>query len=69
MLESLFNKIITPSKVFPCEYCETFKNTYFEKHMRMAVSIDSVIFHLKKILQDAQGHSHMSHIREVKAGL
>ena len=24
--------------VFFCEYCETFKNTYFEKHLQMAAS-------------------------------
>ena len=25
-------------KLFPCEYCEIFKNTYFEEHLRTAVS-------------------------------
>ena len=25
--------------MFSCEYCETFKNTYFEEHLRMAATI------------------------------
>ena len=29
----------TPIQVFSCEYCEVFKNTCFEKHLRMAVSL------------------------------
>ena len=28
----------TPSQVFSCEYCEILRNTYFEKHLRMAAS-------------------------------
>ena len=36
-MKSLFNKV-TGLKVFPCEYCEIFKNTYFEKHLRTAAS-------------------------------
>ena len=28
----------TPTQVFSCEYCENFKNTYFGKHLRTAVS-------------------------------
>ena len=27
----------TPTQVFSCEYCEIFKNTYFEEHLRTAV--------------------------------
>ena len=27
-----------PAQVFPCEYCETFKNTSFEKHLWTAAS-------------------------------
>ena len=49
MLESLFNKaagikaciFITkeiPAQVFPCEYWETFKETYFEAHLHTAAS-------------------------------
>ena len=37
MSKSLFNKV-TGLKVFPCEYCEIFKNTYFEEHLRTAAS-------------------------------
>ena len=28
----------TPALVFSCEYCEIFKNTYFEGHLQMAAS-------------------------------
>ena len=28
----------TPTHVFSCEYCETFKNNYFEEHLRPAAS-------------------------------
>ena len=33
---TLLNK--TPTQVFYCDYCETFKNTYFEEHLRTAAS-------------------------------
>ena len=49
MLESLFNKVaglqafrpvtLFPTQVFPCEICETFKNTYFEEHLRTTDTI------------------------------
>ena len=29
-------KTVTPTKVFSCEYCEVFKNTYFENHLKTA---------------------------------
>ena len=29
----------TPAQVFPCEYFEIHKNTYFGKHLRTAVSV------------------------------
>ena len=29
----------TPAQVFSCEYCEIFKNTYFEEHLWTAASI------------------------------
>ena len=32
MLESLFNKVA--GQAFSCEYCEFFKNAYFEEHQR-----------------------------------
>ena len=41
MLESVFNKVYlkeTPAQVFSGEVCESFKNTYFEKHMWTIVS-------------------------------
>ena len=28
-----------PTQVFFCEYCEIFKNSYFEEHLRMAASV------------------------------
>ena len=27
------------AQVFPCEFCEIFKNTYFEEHLRTAASV------------------------------
>ena len=49
MLEPLFNKSYrlegvqlyqkeTPTQVFFCEYCEIFKSTYFEEHLRTVAS-------------------------------
>ena len=35
-------KLKTLTQVFSCEYCEIFKNTYFEEHLRTAVSIDNL---------------------------
>ena len=32
----------TPRQVLSCEYCEIFKNTYFEKRLRTAASILSM---------------------------
>ena len=31
-------KKVTPTKVFPCEFCELFKNTYFLEDLQMAGS-------------------------------
>ena len=31
----------TPTQVFFCKYCEIFKNTYFEKHLRTTASEDT----------------------------
>ena len=28
----------TPTQVFPCEFCEVFKNAYFEEHLRRTAS-------------------------------
>ena len=48
MLESLLNKVKglqnkeTPTQVFSCEYCEIFKNTYFEEHLQTAASKGSI---------------------------
>ena len=48
MLESLDNNIAglnsttlfkkRPTQMFSCEYCEIFKNNYFEKYLRTATS-------------------------------
>ena len=49
MLQCLFNKVKglqarnfikkeTPAQVISCEYCEIFKNTYFEENLQTAVS-------------------------------
>ena len=34
-----FIKKETPTQVFSCEYCEIFKNTYFEERLRTAGSV------------------------------
>ena len=49
MLQSIFDKAPDlqtstllkgePTQVFKCQYCEIFKNTYFEKRLRTAASI------------------------------
>ena len=53
-LESLFNKVglqlyqkEAPTQVLSCEIHEIFKNTYFEKYLRMtAFENKEIIFHL-----------------------
>ena len=32
-----------PAQVFSCEYCEIFKNTYFEEHLQAAASVLPII--------------------------
>ena len=50
MFESLLNKVKdlqnkeTPTQVFSFEYCEIFKNTYFEEHLGIAASGMSISF-------------------------
>ena len=34
----LYSKVI-PTQVLSCEYCEIFKNTYFEEHLQTAASV------------------------------
>ena len=34
------------TQVFSCEHCKIFKNTFFEKHLRTAVS-DSLLYHFE----------------------
>ena len=34
----------TPTQVFSCEYCEVFKNTYFEEHLQTADSTDFKVY-------------------------
>ena len=36
MCQNLFFNKETPAQVFSCEFCEIFKSTYFEKHLRTA---------------------------------
>ena len=36
-----FIKKGTLAQVFSCEFYEIFKNTYFEEHLRLAVSVDN----------------------------
>ena len=35
---SLFFNYVADLQVFSCEFCEIFKNTYFEKHLQTAAS-------------------------------
>ena len=57
MLESLFNKVagLQAQQVFSCEYCEIFKDTYFEEHVHMAASNEYekgyLMFSVEKDLQ------------------
>ena len=37
-IKKVFLKISQNSQMFSCEYCETFKNTYFEEHLRKSTS-------------------------------
>ena len=34
----------TTTQAFSCEYSKTFKNTYFEEHLRMAASMQSTTY-------------------------
>ena len=36
-------EIETPTKVFSCEFCKTFKNTYFIEHLWATVSEDKKV--------------------------
>ena len=48
MLESLFIKMRLKKGCFPVKFCEVFKNTYFEEHLRMTASEfigDTTLFH------------------------
>ena len=37
----------TPTQVLSCEYCEIFKNTYFEEHLQTAASAKKLHMTLK----------------------
>ena len=62
MLESLFNKVKDlkdcnfiekglqhTTHVLSCEYCEIFKSTYFEEHLRTDASITIAYFSEKTV--------------------
>ena len=34
----------SPMQIFPCEYWEIFKNTYFEEHLQKAASVNRKIY-------------------------
>ena len=38
--------LLTPAYMFSCEFCKSFRNTYFVEHLRTAASV----FHFKKWL-------------------
>ena len=46
-LATLLKRKETPTQVFSCEFYEFFKSTYFEKHLRTAVSARNVFFSTK----------------------
>ena len=50
VLESFF-----PTQVLSCEYYEIFKNTYFEKHLRMAASYYFGVVCLRKKIFEIEG--------------
>ena len=37
--------------MFSCEYCETFKSTYFEEHLRTAASRTSVLYEITTFIK------------------
>ena len=39
MLESLLNKVADLRQLFSCEFCDIFKSTYLEEHLRMTASL------------------------------
>ena len=36
-----------PTQLFSCEYCEIFKNTYFQEHLRMTASVLKILTHIR----------------------
>ena len=41
---------MTLTQMLFCEYCEIFKNTYFEKHLRMAATtIERLLFNVSYV--------------------
>ena len=52
-LETFFKK--TPTQVFSSEHCKIFKNTYFEKHLRMAASDSSYILNWIRLFKNQAG--------------
>ena len=50
MLEFLFDKIEdlkvrkeTPTQVFSCEYCKTFKNTFYSEHLQWLLLYNEIL--------------------------
>ena len=77
---SLFKKVYykeTPTKVFYCEYCEIFKSTYFEEHLRAAASgglrlnkrknflIEFVYFYSHELLNFKLNHSILIYFQRI----
>ena len=40
----------TPIQIFSDEYCELFKNTHFEEHLRTAASVTGTMLHLQRCI-------------------
>ena len=79
MLGILFNKVAgrqgcnfikkqTPTQVLSCEYYEIFKGSYFEKHLRTAASVYSLLKHgqTNMVRYKHEGIIHMTKINILK---
>ena len=55
--------------MFFCEYCEIFKNTYFEKHLRITASKDTPTmmfsYEISKIFKNAYFEEHARKIASI----
>ena len=57
MLESLFNKVVGPEVQFLCEFCKTFKDTFFAEQLRwlLLIILDYIILYQTRTAHPYQG--------------